>query len=299
MKILVTGSKGQLGGELVLQAKNYSLEAIPYDLPEIDITSEQSINEVFYQDEFSLLINAAAYTQVDKAESEEDIVYAVNGKAPGLLAKKCFEKNIPVIHISTDFVFNGESDFPYMPDDKVDPLSVYGKSKAMGEDEARRNNPEHIIVRTAWLYGISGNNFVKTMLRLGRERDSLGVVGDQKGSPTLAEDLAEAILITADGIVNRGVKAWGTYHYTGAGVTTWHGFASAVFARGQKYFDFSSLEVKSLTTQEYPTPATRPKYSVLDCESYEKKFNVSIKPWEERLDYSLPLIVKNITGHDK
>ena len=190
---------------------------------------------------------------------------------------------IPLLHISTDYVFDGQKQGAYLVTDPVSPLSVYGKSKAAGEKEVREYLKEHFILRTGWVYGVHGHNFVKTILRLGREREVVQVVSDQYGCPTYAADLAEAILkITARFLGGRKVH-WGTYHYCGKGVTTWHGFAEAILALANQYTSLKVKRIEPIITAEYPTPAKRPANSVLDCSLVEKEFGIRSRPWSESL----------------
>ena len=240
----------------------------------------------------SLVINAAAYTAVDKAESEEDIAYAVNKDGPAYLASACKEAGIPLIHVSTDYVFDGSKKGPYLESDPVSPLGVYGRSKAAGEEEIRSRLQKHIILRTAWLYGIHGSNFVKTMLRLGKERQSLRVVSDQYGCPTYASDLAEAILAISENHLEGRKIVWGTYHFCGGGFTTWHAFAEEIFRIACRYQSFNVKEIVPIGTSEYPTAAKRPHNSVLDCSLLRKNFGIIPHPWEE----SLAVMIEKLLG---
>jgi dTDP-4-dehydrorhamnose reductase len=283
MKLLITGSKGQLGWELCRQGERKGFSIIPLDLPEFDITDQAAVANAVSLSDPDLVINGAAYTAVDKAEAEEPLVFAVNRDGPYYLALSCAQKGIPLIHISTDYVFDGLKDRPYLETDHVSPISVYGRSKAEGEAQIRDALKHHIIIRTSWLCGVHGNNFVKTMLKLGRERDEIRVVADQAGCPTFAADLAECILnITS--MINNGEKiSWGTYHYCGGGSTTWFGFASKIFEIAKKYESFKLKDVIPIKTTEYPTAAVRPLNSVMDCSLLTKEFNICRHPWEESL----------------
>jgi dTDP-4-dehydrorhamnose reductase len=229
MVILVIGSNGQLGWELCTRGGQRGFDIIDLDLPAFDITDPDAVKEEVSQSGVSLIINAAAYTAVDKAESEPEHAFAANRDGPAHLADSCNEIRIPLIHISTDYVFGGSKKDAYRETDPVSPLGVYGKSKAAGEMKVRDRLKEHIIIRTAWLYGIHGHNFVKTMLRLGRERERVQVVADQYGCPTNAADLADAILAIIAQLNETDDVPWGTYHYCGTGVTTWYGFAEKIF----------------------------------------------------------------------
>jgi len=230
---------------------------------------------------------------VDKAESEQDAAFAVNQDGPAHLAALCHERGIPLIHVSTDYVFDGTKRGLYRETDSVSPMGVYGRSKAKGERAVRERLNEHLIIRTAWLYGIHGNNFVKTMLRLGREREAVRVVADQYGCPTNAADLAEAILDIASQIHEGRDIPWGTYHYCGRGVTTWHGFADAIFSEAKKHDSLMVKTVAPITTEEYPTPAKRPANSALDCSLIAEHFGIRTRPWQESLARMIPVLLSH------
>jgi dTDP-4-dehydrorhamnose reductase len=287
MKLLITGCKGQLGWELCRQGKDRGYDLIPLDLPEFDITDKSAVFDTIKRSHPDLVVNTAAYTAVDKAESEIDMAFAVNRDGPSYLASACAKVHIPLIHVSTDYVFDGCKKGPYLETDLVAPIGIYGKSKAEGEDKVRSNLKEHIIIRTSWLYGVHGNNFVKTILRLGREREELRVVDDQHGCPTFAADLAETILNIAHKI-NDGQKiSWGTYHYCGGGNTTWYGFASKIFEIVKDYDTLKLKKIIPITTSEYPTPAKRPANSIMDCTLFERNFGITPKAWDESLSCML------------
>jgi len=283
MKVLVAGSGGQLGWELCSMGPSYGLDVVPLDLPGFDITDPLRVDEAFAQDEISLVINAAAYTAVDKAESEPEIAFALNSEGPGYLALVCARHNIPLIHISTDYVFDGNKGTPYIETDPICPIGTYAESKAAGEKTVRESLQTHIILRTSWLYGAHGNNFVKTILRLAKDREELRVVDDQYGCPTHAVDLAGAIFTIADHIRAQKPIPWGTYHYCGRGVTTWHQFAQKICELGKGHAPMRVKEIKAISTDEYPTPAKRPPYSALDCNKIEKCFGVARRPWQDSL----------------
>jgi dTDP-4-dehydrorhamnose reductase len=287
MKLLVIGSKGQLGWELCRQGKERGFNLVPLDLPEFDITDQSAVSSTVPRSNADLVVNAAAYTAVDKAESEPDLAFAVNRDGPSYLAMACAEIGIPLIHVSTDYVFDGCKEGPYLETDQVCPIGVYGKSKAAGEEKVRRRLKEHIILRSSWLYGVHGNNFVKTMLRLGKEKQELSVVDDQYGCPTFAADLAEAIL-TISSSIGRGQNiSWGTYHYCGSGNTTWYGFASKIFEIAKDYDTLKLKKVIPISTLEYPTPASRPENSIMDCSSLKQNFNISPPEWQDSLEVML------------
>jgi dTDP-4-dehydrorhamnose reductase len=292
MKILVIGSNGQLGWELVGLGSRRGWPILALDYPEIDITVPATLNACFASNRIDLVINAAAYTAVDRAESEPGVAFAVNREGPAHLADRCLKRGIPMIHVSTDYVFDGTKSSAYVEEDIVAPLGIYGASKAAGEEEVRNRLPEHIIVRTAWLCGVHGHNFVKTMLKAGREKTSLRVVADQRGCPTFAADLAEAILEIAGQAEKNGFVQWGTYHYCGAGQTTWHGFAEAVFEIAGQYETFAVEEIVPISTADYPTPVKRPANSVLDCAKIERHFGIRPRPLRESLTEMIQQLYK-------
>lgn len=282
MKLLIIGAKGQLGYELQQLAPPSGHQVTAVDLPECDITRPADIARMM-QPPPDLVVNAAAYTQVDRAESEPELARAVNCDGPAHLAQACARFNIPLIHVSTDFVFDGQARAPYREADPVHPLSVYGQTKAQGEVRVRETLAQHIILRTAWLYSAYGANFVKTILRLAGERDTLSVVADQQGCPTWAANLAEAVLTIVSRYQQNPNITWGTYHYTGAGMTTWHGFAEKILELARRFQTFKIARIASISTAEYPTPARRPAYSVLNCQRIEREFGISPRPWEDSL----------------
>lgn len=295
MKILVIGSNGQLGDELLIQGNNFGYEILPADLPDLDITDKTQIKNKLEKSRPLFVVNAAAYTNVDKAETDQNLAFAVNRDGPANLAEACAKFEIPLIHISTDFVFDGKKNYPYMESDPVSPLSIYGESKVQGENKVRSRLKKHIILRTAWLYGVHGQNFVKTMLRLGREKEVISVVADQLGSPTSAADLTATILNIISGIQNRPDITWGTYHYCGYGITTWHWFAEEIFKLAKQYIPIKTKKVKAVSTAEYPTKATRPCFSALDCSLIKKNFGINIKPWQD----SLKTVIRQLCQTEK
>ena len=274
-KILVTGAAGQLGSELrELSGLFPQYHFLFTGKHELDITDKDAVNLFFSEHIISTCINCAAYTAVDKAEQEKERATAINASAPGFLAKACKKNNAAFIHISTDYVFNGTAEKPYRPEDKTDPVNFYGFTKLEGEQNVSAENKDAIIIRTAWVYSSYGNNFVKTMLRLMKEKESIGVVADQKGTPTYAADLAAAIMLIVD---NKNLIP-GIYHYTDNGTTTWYGFAKEIAALTR-----SACIINPLTTDQYPTPAKRPARSVLDKEKIIRTFHVIVPEWRESL----------------
>lgn len=283
MRILIIGAKGQLGVDLMQRASHHHWQPTGVDLPECDITDEENLRQLFDQAApVAAVINAAAYTAVDRSESDVDLAYAVNRDGPGKLAQLCHAHKIPLVHVSTDYVFDGLQTRPYLPSDPVHPMGVYGQSKAAGEAAVRENCAQHIIVRTSWLYGLYGPNFVKTMLRLGKEREELQVVDDQIGSPTYAGDLADALLRVAT-YATQKQNGWGTHHLCNVGAVTWYAFARKIFSYSRAYAKLKIKDVAPILTESYPTPAPRPPYSVLDCTSLEETFNITRRPWEAAL----------------
>lgn len=275
MVVLVTGASGQLGQALkALSERCDNLTFVFKTSAEADITDRQQLEEVFNEVKPDFCINAAAYTAVDKAESEPEKAYAINVTGAKNLAEVCLQFNTTLLHISTDFVFDGNKDTPYTEDDATNPQGVYGKTKREGEQEIEKILPQHYIIRTSWLYSEYGNNFMKTMLRLAAERDKLGVVNDQTGTPTNANDLAEALLQ----IITRGKKAYGIYHYSNEGVATWYEFAGEIFRINNVLID-----LQPIPTSAYPTPAKRPAYSVMDKSKIKEVFGLSIKGWQDSL----------------
>lgn len=279
-KMWVTGANGQVGWEFMRRAEKFGVAAVGTERAELDITDERAVSARIEKGGFDVVVNAAAYTAVDKAESEPDRAYAVNRDGPAHLAAACARANIPLIHISTDYVFDGTRQGLYVEDDPINPINVYGASKAAGEQAVREHLDRHLILRTSWVYGAHGHNFVKTMLRLAKERDELRVVADQWGCPTAAGDIAEAILSLIERPI--GERQWGTYHYCGEGATTWQGFAEAIIAASLRQGG-RHVPVRPITTADYPTPAKRPANSILDCAKLRTTFGLAPRAWKEAL----------------
>jgi dTDP-4-dehydrorhamnose reductase len=277
-KILVTGANGQLGWELAqaaTQFPKYEFVFVDRNAMDLSNTAElKGIVELFAPD---AIINTAAYTAVDKAETETALAHTINAEAVGVLAHIAKEHNIPFITYSTDYVFSGNAISPYLPDTIIEPVNYYGKTKADGEQLAIKENPSTIIIRTSWVFSSHGNNFVKTMMRLMKDRDALNIVGDQKGRPTYAKDLAFATIQLIESM-NAGKEINGIYHYANTGETTWFEFAT-------KIKELAGLEcnLNSITSDQFPTPAKRPSYSVLDTQKIEKELGIQIPTWESAL----------------
>ena len=283
MKLLVTGSKGQVGWELQKRGANRGMTVVGVDIEDIDIADKQAVEKLLGDVSADLVVNAAAYTAVDAAEENAELAFNVNRDGPANLAIACRIGKRPLIHISTDYVYGGDQKGAYLEDDPVSPLGVYAQSKAAGDKAVYGLLMEHIILRTAWVYGVHGHNFVKTMLRLGKEREQLSVVDDQTGCPTDAADLADAILDIAQQILQRNDFPWGIYHFCGGGQTTWYGFAKEIFKLAEPYESFSVNSVEPVPTSAYPRSARRPANSVLDCSKITRVFDIVPRPWEESL----------------
>lgn len=281
--ILVTGAGGQVGTELQRRAAAHGQAVAGLARADLDISDRAAVLDAVARLKPALVVNAAAYTKVDKAEEERDAAFAINRDASGHLAEACARQAIPLIHISTDYVFDGTKQGAYVETDPVAPLGVYGASKEAGERAVRERLAAHVIMRTSWVYAAHGGNFVRTMLRLGAERDELRVVADQFGAPTFAGDIADAILTIAGQLIAGKADAYGTYHYTAAGSTSWHGFAEAIFERAGKVWGRRPV-VHAIPAADYPTPAKRPANSVLDCARILAAFAVPRRPWQAGLD---------------
>lgn len=276
MKILVTGASGMLGTSLVpcLEARGHKVRGMSRD--ELDVTNYDSVKKVVHQAKPDLVVHSAAYTKVDQAESEPELAYSINGYGTENLAVACNQHEVPLLYLSTDYVFDGEQNRPYQPWDETHPLSVYGKSKLSGEKAVRNHLSRFYIVRTSWLYGPGGKNFVETIIQLSKDRDVLRVVADQFGSPTSTLSLSEVI---ADLIET---ERWGIYHATDDGITTWYEFAKAILTG-------TSAHVEPIETKDFPRPATRPKYSGLDKMTLIHTIGREVMPWQDALSIYLNL----------
>jgi dTDP-4-dehydrorhamnose reductase len=287
MKMLITGAHGQLGRDIIdqSQSKGYQVQAPSKD--DLDITDLGKVDHIITHLQPDLVINTAAYTQVDKAESEAAVAFKVNKTGCTHLARICNKNHLPLVHISTDYVFDGRKGTPYIETDSISPLGVYGRSKAEGESEIRSILKEHIILRTSWLYGIYGQNFVKTMLNLATRKQKIRVVSDQYGSPTNAADLARAILTISDRLHPGSDVDWGTYHYCGQGVISWHTFAQKIMDLARLHGGIRTAQVEPVATADYPTRAVRPVYSALDCGRISKHFGLDPQPWQKSLEITI------------
>lgn len=276
MNILITGCKGQLGNEIqLLEKTNPQYIYFNTDVDELDITDADAVSRYIDNNQIDGIVNCAAYTAVDKAEDNEELCTRLNAEAPAYLAAAIDRKNGWMIQISTDYVFDGTNHTPYTEDEDTCPNSVYGRTKLVGEFNVLKLCQRSMIIRTAWLYSTFGNNFVKTMLRLGKEKSELGVIFDQIGTPTYAHDLAVAIFMA----INKGIVP-GIYHFTNEGVTSWYDFTKAI----HRLANIKDCHVRPLHTSEYPTPAARPHYSVLDKTKIKQTYGLDIPHWEESLE---------------
>ncbi|MBQ8047684.1 MAG: dTDP-4-dehydrorhamnose reductase [Prevotella sp.] len=285
MNILITGCNGQLGNELQLLEKNHPEHLFfNTDVQQLDITNKQAIDRFVDENAIEGIINCAAFTAVDKAESAAELCELLNAKAPEHLAEAIERRQGWIIQISTDYVFDGTSHLPYTEEMPTCPVSIYGKTKLEGEQNVMRKCRKAVVIRTAWLYSTYGNNFVKTMIRLGKEKPSLGVVADQIGTPTNASDLALAIF----SIISQGILP-GIYHYSDEGVCSWYDFAVAI----HRAAGIENCRINPLHTSEYPTPAHRPHYSVLDKSKIKKAYNLDIPHWERSLECCIKKLIND------
>lgn len=283
MKILITGAGGQVGRELLLAAaQQQSIFCVAHDRSQLDITDVAAVNTVINRQDIDIVINAAAYTAVDAAEENIDAAFSVNRDGVKNLALACQRKDIPLLHISTDFVFDGEKVGAYEEDDQTNPLSVYGKSKLAGEDILRETWEKHIILRTSWVYSIYGGNFVKTMLRLMRERDQLQVVNDQWGCPTSAKSIAATLLDIAHTVAVEGVADWGVYHFSAKGRTNWHAFAEEILTQANQH-SVMNVSIQPITSQEWVCAARRPNNSELSCDKIAENLAIERVRWQSEL----------------
>jgi dTDP-4-dehydrorhamnose reductase len=286
--ILLVGANGQLGWEVARRVNAVGLSCHALGREQLDITHSDAVLRTVESLAPSVTVNAAAYTAVDRAESDVEAAFAVNRDGAAHLAQACAAAKVPLIHVSTDYVFDGSKLTPYDEEDPVEPLSIYGKSKFAGEEAIRRYWSNHLILRTSWLFGIHGNNFVKTMLRLGRECETLRVVDDQLGNPTFVGDLAKAILMVITRLQSSTwpARGFGTFHCTGQGATTRYAFAHAIFDIAAPRLG-RMPNIEAIKTTDYPTPAQRPRYSVLNCSKLEETHGIVLPPWRASLNEML------------
>lgn len=280
MKLLVIGRSGQLARSLVERVPSADLAISAAGRPDCDVTRRDSVAAAVAAAKPDLVVNAAAYTQVDRAEAEVAEAFAINAEGAGHIGSAAAAAGVPVIHVSTDYVYDGQKTAPYVETDPVAPINAYGRSKLAGEQALAAAQPQHVILRSAWVFSPFGSNFVHTMLRLAAERPKVRVVADQFGNPTSAADLADAIIAIARQIVSGGPEAWGVYHAAAEGETSWHGLAEAVFAEAAKR-GHPVPEVEPIATADYPTPARRPANSRLDCGKLAATFGFRLPDWRE------------------
>jgi dTDP-4-dehydrorhamnose reductase len=289
--IAVLGGNGQLGRELARRAATDGVALTAFERSAVDIADQDAVAHALDTVRPSLVVNAAAYTKVDLAEQEIAAAERGNVLGPQVLARACAVAGLPLVHISTDYIFDGQKSGPYVESDPVAPLGVYGRTKADGEAAVREALAQHVILRTAWVYGEFGHNFLKTIVRLAGERDELRIVADQRGCPTSTRDLARAILSIAPRLI-AGEQVWGTYHFVGTGTTTWHGFAARIVA-AQAPLTGRRPQVTAIATADYPTPARRPANSAFDCARFADVFDLRARPWGDEVDEITVAVVKD------
>ncbi|MFL5191330.1 MAG: dTDP-4-dehydrorhamnose reductase, partial [Microvirga sp.] len=285
MRIIVVGKEGQVARALAERARAHGAQAVLVGRPKLDLADPSGIEDALIETGGDVIVNAAAYTAVDQAESDPELAEAINGIGAGVVAGAATAMNVPVIHLSTDYVFDGTADRPYREDDPVSPLGAYGASKLLGEEAVAAEAENHVILRTAWVYSPFGKNFVKTMLRLAADREELGVVADQYGSPTSALDIADGIFAVGRNLLekpeDRSLR--GLFHLTGTGFASWAEFATEIFTLSAR-FGGPSAKVRSIETADYPTPAKRPANSRLDCSKLKQAHGVVLPPWRSSLE---------------
>lgn len=288
MKILVTGCRGQVGKATIVMGAKHGFNMIGYSKENLDITSKKNINDVFNFEKPDLVINAAAYTNVDNAEKEIDKTFKINEKGTLFLSQICSTFNIPLFHISTDYVFDGKLNKPYSEIDNVCPINVYGKSKESGEKIIRKNIKQHIILRTSWVFSSDGNNFVNTMMSMVGKKDEINIVEDQFGGPTSANGIAETLLQIANQYKNNNQIIWGTYNFSGNPNISWYDFANQIFITALSLKLIKKIPIiKPIKSFAYPTLAKRPANSRLDCTKIYKNFGITADDWRVRLNECL------------
>lgn len=277
MKVLITGGNGQVAYDLIRLAQQKKMTIMAPARDALDITQPQAVTQFFQQHQPDVVINTAAYTRVDQAETEKEQAYAVNQEGAKNLAIACADRQLPLLHVSTDYVFDGKTTRPYREEDVVSPISIYGDSKWQGEEEVRRYCDKHVIVRVSSVFGVHGMNFVKTILRLAQEKETLRIIADKISCPTPASAIAAALLKIAE------KPQWGTYHFCGSAAVTWHDFSAKIIQHAQPFFKMRVRQVDAIPSKEYPTPAQRPAYSVLNCEKIKTVFGIDSPDWEKEL----------------
>ena len=289
MRILITGANGQVGWALKQLAGQFPQHtAIALERRDLDITCKDAVSQAITKNNVSIVINAAAYTAVDKAEDNAESAFNINRDGVENLASSCLNADIPLLHISTDYVFNGKKTSPYLESDAPNPLGVYGHSKLAGEQAIAEQLNRFIILRTSWVFGLHGQNFVKTILRLCQDRRELNIIADQYGAPTSAASLARCLLQICDQYDNDIAIPWGLYHFTNTPDTSWHGFACQIIDLAQKYHLIDhEITVNKITTDQYPLPCSRPQNSCLNTDKLSKELSIIPTPWEEELETML------------
>lgn len=284
MRILVTGAGGQVGRAIQGAALHGAVEVLPFTRQDLDVTELEAVDAALSAARPDFAVNAAAFTAVDEAENEPDAARAVNEGGAANLGQVCAARGVPLLHLSTDYVFDGRAPGPYRESDAPNPINVYGATKLAGEREVRRLTPRHLIVRTSWVYGVHGRNFVKTILQRAREERELHVVADQRGSPTSATELARHLLRMMERATATGFAGWGTYHCTDAGQTTWYGLATTTVDIGRSLVALRVERIRPIASADRPTPAARPANSVLSCEEFDAAFGTPREPWQKPLE---------------
>jgi len=293
MRFLLLGGTGQVGEEFRALASRKNIELVAPNRSTIDLANASAVADIVGANSWSAVINLAAYTDVDRAESEESIAFAINAEAPGQMAAETGRRGIPLIHISTDYVFDGQKHAPYVEDDAPAPLNAYGRSKLAGEENVRAGNRQHVILRSSWIYSPYRKNFVRTILRLAAERDKLTVVSDQCGCPTAASDIAKACFDIAMRCASeRARMPFGTYHFAGAGEASWFEFASAIVDLAADRIGRKPA-VLPILTADYPTPALRPANSRLSCAAIYRNLGITTRPWREALEDTIDRLLMN------
>ena len=292
MRFLLLGGTGQVGEEIRALSLSEGVEIVAPSRTVLDITDQNAIAQIIASEPWTAVINAAAYTEVDRAESEESLAFAINADAPARLAVETGHRGIPLIHISTDYAFDGCKGSPYVEEDKTAPINTYGLSKLAGERGVRAGNPRHVILRSSWVYSPYRKNFVRTILRLAAERDQLTIVADQRGSPTAAHEIGRVCIDLALRSASQSDRMpYGTYHFTGEGDTTWFGFADAIVDLAADRLG-RKPSVVPIRTVDYPTPARRPADSRLDSSAIIRTFGIALQPWRRSLSHTIDRLLK-------
>jgi len=289
MRILITGVNGQVGWALKQLAGQFQQHTlIALERHDLDITCKDAVNQTIAKENADIVINAAAYTSVDKAEDNAESAFNINCDGVDNLASSCLNADIPLLHISTDYVFNGKKTSPYIETDSPNPLGIYGHSKLAGEQAITEQLNRFIILRTSWVFGSHGQNFVKTILRLSQDRSELNIIADQFGAPTSASSIAYCLLQICDQYDNDIAMSWGLYHFSNTPDTSWHGFTCKIIDLAQKYHLIDhEIKVNKITTEQYPLPCARPQNSCLNKNRMTKKLSITVTPWEEELETML------------